>query len=152
MRFHGCGLFAQTPYWQGPALPPTPGSMTSAAIPVVMKRKTSEISFQKRNPTELRGHVHVGSVTRCACVFISWCCIPVSVDVGSASSGFHISDGVSIFDDVKEWSGPFFDAHQLGVRLNFDVDVKNSAVFDVDGTNVKTASWLSGYYNPQVKH
>ncbi len=76
----------------------------------------------------------------------------MSVDVGSASSGFHISDGVSIFDDVKEWSGPFFDAHQLGVRLNFDVDVKNSAVFDVDGTNVKTASWLSGYYNPQVKH
>ncbi len=25
---------------------------------------------------------------------------------------------------IKEWSGPLFDAHQLGVRLNFDVDVK----------------------------
>ncbi len=32
-----------------------------------------------------------------------------------------------------------FDAHQLGVRLNIDVDVKNSSVFDVDSTNVKTA-------------
>ncbi len=28
------------------------------------------------------------------------------------------------FDDVKEWSGQFFDARQLGVRLNKDVDVK----------------------------
>ncbi len=28
------------------------------------------------------------------------------------------------FDDVKEWFGLFFDTHQLGVMLNFDVDVK----------------------------
>ena len=34
----------------------------------------------------------------------------------------------AFFDDVKEWSGPFFDAHQLGVRSNFDVDVKKAAV------------------------
>ncbi len=32
-----------------------------------------------------------------------------------------------------------FDAHQLGVRLNFDVDVKILLNFDVEGTNVKTA-------------
>ncbi len=31
----------------------------------------------------------------------------------------------TFLDDVKDWSGPFFDARQLvGVRLNFDVDVK----------------------------
>ncbi len=30
--------------------------------------------------------------------------------------------------DVKEWSGPFLDARQLGIRLNFDVDVKKAAV------------------------
>ena len=30
----------------------------------------------------------------------------------------------------------FDDTHQLGVRLNFEVDVKNSAVFDVDSTHV----------------
>ncbi len=42
--------------------------------------------------------------------------------------GFHIGDGVNFdrnfFDDVKVWSGLFFDTHQLGVRSNFDVDVK----------------------------
>ncbi len=27
-------------------------------------------------------------------------------------------------DDVKEWSRPYFDAHQLGVMFNFDADVK----------------------------
>ncbi len=25
---------------------------------------------------------------------------------------------VNFFDGVKEWSGPFLDAHQLGIRLN----------------------------------
>ena len=31
----------------------------------------------------------------------------------------------TFLDDVKEWSGPFFDdAHQLGIMLNFDIDVK----------------------------
>ncbi len=43
-------------------------------------------------------------------------------------SGFHIGDGVNFFDDVKERSGPFYDAHQLGVRFNFDVDIKKPAV------------------------
>ncbi len=42
--------------------------------------------------------------------------------------GFHIGDGVNFFDDVKEWPGPIFDAHQLGIRLNFGVDVKKAAV------------------------
>ncbi len=46
---------------------------------------------------------------------------------------------VNIFDDVKEWSGPFFDTHQLGVRLNFDVDVKILLNVDVDSANVITA-------------
>ncbi len=43
-------------------------------------------------------------------------------------SSFHIDDGGNFFDDVKEWHGPFSDAHQLGVMLNFDVDVKKAAV------------------------
>ena len=42
-------------------------------------------------------------------------------------SGFHVTAS-TIFDDVKDWSGPLFDAHQLGVRLNFDADVKKPAV------------------------
>ncbi len=46
----------------------------------------------------------------------------------SSLSGFQIGDGVNFFDDIKEWSGPFFEAHQLGVRLNFDVDVNKAAV------------------------
>ena len=37
-------------------------------------------------------------------------------------SAFSVVD--NFLDDVKEWSGPFFDAQQLGVRLNFNVDVK----------------------------
>ncbi len=45
-----------------------------------------------------------------------------------STSGFHIGGGVMFFDDVKEWSGPFFDTHQLGIRLNFDVDVKKIVV------------------------
>ncbi len=49
-------------------------------------------------------------------------------DASRDYSGFHIGDGVSFFDDVKEWSAPFFDAHQLGVRLNFGIDVKKAAV------------------------
>ncbi len=45
--------------------------------------------------------------------------------MSSASSGFHIGDGSSSFlDDVKERPVPFCDAHQLGVRLNFDVNIK----------------------------
>ncbi len=36
----------------------------------------------------------------------------------------------TFLDDVKEWSGPFFDAQQLGVRLNFDVDVKSAVQTD----------------------
>ena len=45
--------------------------------------------------------------------------------------GFHVGDTVkflthtsTFLDNVKEWSGPFLDTHQLGIRLNFDVDVK----------------------------
>ncbi len=54
------------------------------------------------------------------------------------NKGFHVGEGVftlvtmatfltltsTFLDNLKEWSGPFFDAQQLGVRLNFDVDVK----------------------------
>ncbi len=36
----------------------------------------------------------------------------------------------TFLDDVKEWSGPFFEAQQLGVRLNFDVDVKSAVQTD----------------------
>ncbi len=36
----------------------------------------------------------------------------------------------TFFDDVKEWSGPYFDAQQLGVRLNFDVDIKSAVQTD----------------------
>ncbi len=36
----------------------------------------------------------------------------------------------NFLDDVKEWSGPFFDAQQLGVRINFDVDVKSAVQTD----------------------
>ncbi len=38
-------------------------------------------------------------------------------------SCFHVGDGGNFFDDVKEWSGPFFYALQLGIRLHFDLDV-----------------------------
>ena len=36
----------------------------------------------------------------------------------------------TFLDDIKEWSGPFFDAQQLGIRLNFDVDVKSAVQTD----------------------
>ncbi len=36
----------------------------------------------------------------------------------------------AFLDDIKEWSGPFFDAQQLGVRLNFDVDIKSAVQTD----------------------
>ncbi len=36
----------------------------------------------------------------------------------------------TFLDDIKEWSGPFFDTQQLGVRLNFDVDVKSAVQTD----------------------
>ncbi len=46
---------------------------------------------------------------------------------GSVSRRFHVDDDVrkrgTFLDDVKKWSGPFFDAHQLCVMSNFDVDV-----------------------------
>ena len=55
------------------------------------------------------------------------------------ASKFVIQPCSFFLDDVKEWSGPFFDAHQLGIRFKFDVDVKILLNFDVDDTNVKTA-------------
>ncbi len=48
----------------------------------------------------------------------------------------------AFLDDFKEWSGPYFDAHQLGVRLNFDVDVKILLSLTLTETNVKTAKVL----------
>ncbi len=36
----------------------------------------------------------------------------------------------TFLDDIKEWSGPFFDAQQLGIRLNFDVDIKSAIQTD----------------------
>ncbi len=53
------------------------------------------------------------------------------------ASAFSLIHG-NFFDDIKEWSGPFFYAHQLGLRLKFDVDVK-ILVSTSDGTTVKTA-------------
>ena len=35
-----------------------------------------------------------------------------------------LTSTATFLDDVKELSGPFFGTHQLGVMLNFDVDVK----------------------------
>ncbi len=49
---------------------------------------------------------------------------------------FTLVTATAFFDDVKEWSGPFFDTHQLGVRSNFDVEVN---ILRNDVTNVKTA-------------
>ncbi len=67
-----------------------------------------------------------------------------------ASRGFHVGDAVkffdahvNFFDGVKEWSGLFLDAHQLGIRLNlmltsnFDVRVN---FFDADSAFVKMLS------------
>ncbi len=39
-------------------------------------------------------------------------------------SQFTLVMASAFFDDVKEWSAPVFDAHQLGVRFNFDIDIK----------------------------
>ncbi len=39
---------------------------------------------------------------------------------------FTLVTASTFFDDIKEWSEPFFDAYQLGVRLNFDIDVKKT--------------------------
>ncbi len=43
---------------------------------------------------------------------------------------FTLVTTATFLDDVKEWSGPFFDAQQLGIRLNFDVDVKSAVQTD----------------------
>ncbi len=51
---------------------------------------------------------------------------------------FTLVTASTFLHDVKKWSGPFFDAHQLGARLKFDVDIKILLNFDVDCTNVKT--------------
>ncbi len=63
--------------------------------------------------------------------------------LGEFLNGFHVGDAVqffdahvNIFDGVKVWSGPFFDTHQLGIRLNFDVDVKILLNFDVPSSIV----------------
>ncbi len=56
---------------------------------------------------------------------------------------FTLVTASAFFDDVKEWPGPFFDAHQLGVR--FDVDVKILLNYDVDGTDVKTSERTTVY-------
>ena len=52
---------------------------------------------------------------------------PIDLCRNTTRRGVHVDDvrkTATFLDDVKEWSGPFFDAHQLGVRLNFDADVK----------------------------
>ncbi len=46
------------------------------------------------------------------------CGVGVTCSVGVTY--FSVVVGGNFLDDVKEWPGPFFDAHQLGVRLNFD--------------------------------
>ncbi len=46
---------------------------------------------------------------------------------------FTLVTASAFFDDVKVWSAPYFDPHQLGVRLKFDVDVNKAAV-DVQKT------------------
>ncbi len=35
-----------------------------------------------------------------------------------------LTSKATFLDDVKEWCGLFFDTHQLGIMLNFHVDVK----------------------------
>ncbi len=39
------------------------------------------------------------------------------------TSTFFLTSRAAFLDDVKEWSGPFFDTNQLGVMLNSDVDI-----------------------------
>ena len=41
---------------------------------------------------------------------------------------FTLVTASTFFGDVKEWSEQLFDAQQLDIRLNFDVDVKKAAV------------------------
>ncbi len=43
----------------------------------------------------------------------------------NTSRGFQLflTSTATFLDDVKEGSGLFFDAHQLAIRLNIDVDV-----------------------------
>ncbi len=50
-------------------------------------------------------------------------------------------------DDVKEWSGPFFDTQQLGIRLNFDVDIKRQMKLKSTSPNVKTAEWSGPFFD-----
>ncbi len=40
------------------------------------------------------------------------------------ASAFSDMQGKTFFDHVKEWSRLFSDAHQMGVMLHFDVDIK----------------------------
>ncbi len=39
------------------------------------------------------------------------------------TSAFLMST-VTFLDDDKEWSGLYFDTHQLGIMSNFDVNIK----------------------------
>ncbi len=43
---------------------------------------------------------------------IRFVCVICGRFVDVAIGGFYIGDGVNFFDDVKDWSGLFFDAHQ----------------------------------------
>ncbi len=56
-----------------------------------------------------------------------------------------------IWNRFKEWSQPIFDAHQLGVILNFDMDIKivlSKSKFGVDSTKEKTASFTTLKQDP----
>ncbi len=50
--------------------------------------------------------------------------------VTSTSTSTFLTSTSTFLDDVKEWSGPFFDTQQLGVRLNFDVNIKSAIQTD----------------------
>ena len=50
-------------------------------------------------------------------------CVPIRLECGGVQQFSHRWHQLS-FHDVKQWSGPFFDTHQLGIWLNFDVDIK----------------------------
>ena len=62
-----------------------------------------------------------------------------SLGCSQTDHGFHIGDSVSflcrLLDDIKEWSGLFFDAHQLSMLMSKFCCQRQS--FDADGTNVK---------------
>ncbi len=65
----------------------------------------------------------------------------------STSTSTFLTSTSTFLDDVKEWSGPFFDAQQLGVRLNFDVDVKSAIQtheVEVDVTQCENPTILRG--------